>query len=379
MAPGQIPVLVEPGAWPNPGRTAELAAPAGRVAVRSLLGFAARTPIWQPVGIDQEGDPVWDVALGGRVGGIIRYGTSNAVWPEGWQFDIEGAGFPRLTLDENRDLISADFRFGTPLTYRRGVWEAKFGYYHLSSHLGDEFMLSHPGIERLNYVRDSLLLGWAISSQPRCSTLRPRQDGHSTPTAGLSRGSSVSDSSTAPGSRPACWGTVFRHQRSPARSQFRRQRRGAGGLAMAGSQWTPVFGLACITSTASRTNTSSIAGLKNNSASVCGTTSDSLPLSDGFTILCKLAKHGHLRLLFRFLPTRIPAWRPLDDPSVLRTCAYSSLLIGLGGVPAAADQTKKPASKAADDEDVYRLREAAGRHHRRGRAELRQGHQSPGN
>lgn len=32
-----------------------------------------------------------------------------------------------------------------------------------------------------------------------------------------------------------------------------------------------------------------------------------------------------------------------------------SLLLGLGGVPATADQTKKPASKAADEEDVYRL------------------------
>ncbi len=165
MAPGQIPVLVEPGAWPN-----RVEPPNWQLLPDGLLYDLYLASPHEPrfgsqwVSI-KEGDPVWDVALGGRVG-IIRYGTSNAVWPEGWQFDIEGAGFPRLTLDENRDLISADFRFGTPLTYRRGVWEAKFGYYHLSSHLGDEFMLSHPGIERLNYVRDSLLLGWAIHPNP---------------------------------------------------------------------------------------------------------------------------------------------------------------------------------------------------------------------
>ncbi len=56
---------------------------------------------------------LWDVTLGGRVG-ILRYGTTNSPWPEGWQLDIEGAAFPRLNLDQARDLDAVDFRFGIP-------------------------------------------------------------------------------------------------------------------------------------------------------------------------------------------------------------------------------------------------------------------------
>jgi len=103
----------------------------------------------------------WDIALGGRAG-MIRYGTEDPLWPEGYQLDIEGAAFPRLALDGSRDLISVDFRFGIPLTYRSGPWETKFGYYHLSSHLGDEYLDKHPEVRRINYVRDSLILGLAL-------------------------------------------------------------------------------------------------------------------------------------------------------------------------------------------------------------------------
>ena len=37
--------------------------------------------------------------------------------------------------------------------------EAKFAYYHLSSHLGDESMVSNASFDRLNYVRDVLIMG----------------------------------------------------------------------------------------------------------------------------------------------------------------------------------------------------------------------------
>jgi hypothetical protein len=104
---------------------------------------------------------LWDIALGGRVG-VVRYGTTDPTWPEGWQLDVEGAAFPRLAMEEHVDLVSNDFRAGLPLTYRQGLWESKFGYYHLSSHLGDEFMLHHPERERINYSRDALLFGLAL-------------------------------------------------------------------------------------------------------------------------------------------------------------------------------------------------------------------------
>lgn len=107
----------------------------------------------------------WDATLGGRVG-LLRYGTENDFWPQGWQLDVEGAAFPRVDLDHQRDLDTVDFRAGAPLTTRQGPWEFKFGYYHLSSHLGDEFVLKNPGVPRINYVRESLASGLAVYLDP---------------------------------------------------------------------------------------------------------------------------------------------------------------------------------------------------------------------
>jgi len=107
----------------------------------------------------------WDATLGGRVG-LLRYGTDNDFWPQGWQLDFEGAVFPRVDLDQQRDLDTVEFRAGAPLTTRQGPWEFKFGYYHLSSHLGDEFVIKNPGFPRINYVRESLVSGLAVYLNP---------------------------------------------------------------------------------------------------------------------------------------------------------------------------------------------------------------------
>jgi hypothetical protein len=110
---------------------------------------------------------VWDVALGGHVG-LLRFGTDDDIHPEGGQFDLEGAVFPRLDLGDNydRELMAADFRVGVPWTVRQGPWEAKLAYYHLSSHLGDEYMVAHPSATRINYVRDCIVLGVALRPHP---------------------------------------------------------------------------------------------------------------------------------------------------------------------------------------------------------------------
>jgi hypothetical protein len=102
----------------------------------------------------------WDSTLGGRVG-LIRYGTNDPAWPQGWQFDVEGSAQVRLDPDENLDLRSVDYRVGTPLTYAYGRHRLKFGYYHLCSHMGDEFLIAHPNFTHLNFVRDALTLGYA--------------------------------------------------------------------------------------------------------------------------------------------------------------------------------------------------------------------------
>jgi hypothetical protein len=102
---------------------------------------------------------IWDAALGGRLG-LLRYGTQDPVFPEGWQVDLEGGSQSRLDPRAySTPLLSVDFRVGIPISYARGRWQFKTGYYHISAHLGDEFLLMHPDARRLNYTRDAVLLG----------------------------------------------------------------------------------------------------------------------------------------------------------------------------------------------------------------------------
>jgi Protein of unknown function (DUF1207) len=109
---------------------------------------------------ESDGRNLWDATLGGRAA-LLRYGTTDPLHPQGWELDIEGAAIVRLNLENNMDLDDVDFRFGVPLTYGIDNWQFKFAYYHLSSHMGDEFAIRTPGAlaTRINYVRDSLVLG----------------------------------------------------------------------------------------------------------------------------------------------------------------------------------------------------------------------------
>ncbi|MCE5267470.1 MAG: DUF1207 domain-containing protein [Planctomycetaceae bacterium] len=107
----------------------------------------------------------WDPTLGGRIG-LVRYGTTNDAWPEGWQWDLEGAALVRMNMEHNNDVDHVDFRAGAPLTTRQGPWEFKAGYYHLSSHLGDEYMVRNVTLSRINYVRETLVFGTAIRPTP---------------------------------------------------------------------------------------------------------------------------------------------------------------------------------------------------------------------
>ncbi|MDX1970397.1 MAG: DUF1207 domain-containing protein [Planctomycetaceae bacterium] len=104
------------------------------------------------------GDWQWDSTLGGRAS-ILRYGTFGSEHPEGFELQVEGAAFVRLLPESERDVAAVDFRAGIPLAYRDGPWQYKFGYYHISSHLGDEFLLKNPDFDRLNYSRDAFVLG----------------------------------------------------------------------------------------------------------------------------------------------------------------------------------------------------------------------------
>ncbi|MGL4593220.1 MAG: DUF1207 domain-containing protein [Thermoguttaceae bacterium] len=114
---------------------------------------------------------IWDISLGGHAP-ILRYGTKNSLLPEGFQLDVEGAVHLRLDLEHERDMDANDFHFGIPLTFATQNWQMKFGYHHVSSHLGDERMirLEQLGVphNRINYYRESLR--WGVAYKPTSST-----------------------------------------------------------------------------------------------------------------------------------------------------------------------------------------------------------------
>lgn len=67
------------------------------------------------------------------------------------QLGIQAGVFALFNLQsESMDLLNADYWFSLPLSYRKGPWSYVFRLYHQSSHLGDEFILGNPGINRIN-------------------------------------------------------------------------------------------------------------------------------------------------------------------------------------------------------------------------------------
>jgi len=73
------------------------------------------------------------------------------------QIGIQGGVFALFNLDApSHDLVNADYWIGLPLSYRKGPWSYVVRVYHQSSHLGDEFILGNPGVDRVNLSYEDL-------------------------------------------------------------------------------------------------------------------------------------------------------------------------------------------------------------------------------
>ena len=127
---------------------------------RSYLAGAKESRYGAQIIHENDHYALWDATLGTRVG-LLRYGNQSVFNPEGFQIDAEGSAQVRLDIRNNVDVQAVDFRGGVPLTYGIGPHRFKFGYYHLSSHLGDEFLIHNPGYNRLNFARDVLISGYS--------------------------------------------------------------------------------------------------------------------------------------------------------------------------------------------------------------------------
>jgi hypothetical protein len=75
------------------------------------------------------------------------------------QLQVEAAVFSRFDIDEGWDMDAADYRFGFPFLYRTGDVVLKVHPYHITSHMGDEFLSRVEGSERKSYHLDELAIG----------------------------------------------------------------------------------------------------------------------------------------------------------------------------------------------------------------------------
>lgn len=125
---------------------------------RAYLGSQKESRLAGQIVHETDHDALWDGWAGGRFG-LVRYGNKDPFYPQGMQVDIEAAGLVRLDIMNDVDVQSVDFRAGVPISFGWGRHQTRIGYYHLSSHTGDEFMLKNPTHERLNFARDVLFIG----------------------------------------------------------------------------------------------------------------------------------------------------------------------------------------------------------------------------
>lgn len=67
------------------------------------------------------------------------------------QIDIEGGVWAIFDpLHESAPLVDADYYVGFPITYTFDEWAIRLRAYHISTHIGDEFLLNHPFFHRRN-------------------------------------------------------------------------------------------------------------------------------------------------------------------------------------------------------------------------------------
>lgn len=98
-----------------------------------------------------KGPETLETSLGADFG-VFRFepiGSDFAV-----QLDLFGVAHTRLSPD---DVMAQSYRFGFPVTFRRGPWHGKIGYEHTSDHLGDE-LIFNTGRQFTRYAKDELVM-----------------------------------------------------------------------------------------------------------------------------------------------------------------------------------------------------------------------------
>ncbi|NGX55837.1 MAG: hypothetical protein K1060chlam5_00066 [Candidatus Anoxychlamydiales bacterium] len=76
-------------------------------------------------------------------GGDLQIGIEAGIWSV---FDMK----PAINLGKGTAMFNTDYTLAIPVSYAKNQWSFRFRIYHISSHLGDEFLVNHPQYARVN-------------------------------------------------------------------------------------------------------------------------------------------------------------------------------------------------------------------------------------
>lgn len=86
-------------------------------------------------------------------GDTIAFYRWHNIWPYNGDLQVELEGAIWAVFDptqESAPLINADYYAALPITYAFDRWQFRLRLFHISSHIGDEFLLMHPKFRRKN-------------------------------------------------------------------------------------------------------------------------------------------------------------------------------------------------------------------------------------
>ncbi len=96
-------------------------------------------------------------AFAGNFGETFALYRNRAPFNGQWEFVLQAGVFSVFDLSAaSLDLVNADYNVGILTAYRSGNFSGLMRLHHQSSHLGDEFLLSHPQIRRVNLSYEEL-------------------------------------------------------------------------------------------------------------------------------------------------------------------------------------------------------------------------------
>ncbi len=85
------------------------------------------------------------------------------------QIDLEGGVFAIFQQTEfSSPLVNADYYVAIPISYLIDDWSFRLRLYHISSHIGDEYLLFHHGFNRRNI--SSEYVDFSVAYQPNFDT-----------------------------------------------------------------------------------------------------------------------------------------------------------------------------------------------------------------